>query len=89
MLKSRNRRKAHHISEPRETAVVDYEDHANEDVDDIIGHKANKDKDESNHISALVESAVEVREVKGEEGNDVRERSSLKQDYEDFFLCTV
>ena len=40
---------------------------------------------ESNHISALVESAVEVREVEGEESNDVRERSSLKQDYEDFF----
>ena len=36
---------------------------------------------EPNHISALVESAVEVGEVKGEEGNDVSERSSLQQDW--------
>ena len=42
----------------------------------------NADDNESNHISALVKPAVEVREVEGEEGNDVSERSSLQQKYD-------
>ena len=33
---------------------------------------------EPNHISALVQSTVEVGEVEGEEGNDVSERRSLQ-----------
>ena len=37
----------------------------------------------TNHISALVEPAVEVGEVQGEEGNDVSEGSSLQQNYQD------
>ena len=37
----------------------------------------------TNHISALVEPAVEVGEVEGEEGDDVSEGSSLQQNYQD------
>ena len=42
----------------------------------IFLHNANNN--ESNHISALVEPAIEVGEVEGEEGNDVGEGGALE-----------
>ena len=38
----------------------------------------------TNHVSALVEPLVEVGEVEGQEGNDVREGGSLW--YDKYFL---